>query len=1008
MGRVSKAQRVSQKKKASKPPSKPPISKFLKPKVTKKKTKRPPKVIKTIKKPTRPTVTRPTPRPKRPPTVFRPPPRDDFERSLTPTIIPRAFAQPSLTAPQRLGVSVRELLGVSPERIPQPPPTIQIRPRDDISTATSVQALFAPREQQIRTRAGRGGRQVAVTVPRPTPRTSVQAVQALFAPVPTVSRPPTTRTPLTSQERQAQARAVPIEVQREANLRALEASGDVTFGEAQARDLDPVTGFIQSFGGGARQEFENIGAIAGLGTAREEVGSLAVDLPFAVGEALFTREAPEGEGFFGLGFDFRPIGELGFEEAQRVSGVQQEKIGRKFAEDPARALGSIATIGAIEAGLFVATGGIGNVARRGIVGIAGRVATKKQTKIAQELARKADVALGEKNVGQFLEPIGDGRFHLSRGIDGLGNRGISVIKGDQAIIVRKTVNKAGDTIETVKEIKLFKGVKEAKRKKTLRPDRTLDETELELKRLGLTTETSTPRAVLGARSDVPSIIIDTKTRTIVNVAGEKIKVPPRIIGFNREVLAQGGLSPLQRPELVRIAGVQTKVFQSVKNQIETGLRPVKGKSLTIEGKPTDSTLSAIRAQERSGFTQAQARGFVFLTSDALKNPKEIFGIIKTQKTLPREALTPTELRTGRIGERKLSSLDEITSIGERPINVPTFEIFGSQALSPTAGIEFVKKASVAGLNVDDFFKGIVKSGKSTKATPKAKAPSFDEAEKALDKFAKEQGGFGQRSITTKGTPRQTSLRKISEAFEGQEFGFETTSRGLFLPRGARPRVRAPTGVRPLVVSVIPTELARQVDDLAQISGVGVGEGIRLDTGQRLVSDVIPELGVKTTNIFEPAPPRETVIPQFGVGQAQVQEPFLGQITIPTFGTPILPPRITTRRPPPRIPSLFGGAPPPVFPFGEQRRRRKIKKGRRSRLGRRIFDVADEPFGALTVGLGFFAEQETGRETIAELIGDDDRVLTRQERQARARLGRGGGRRRRQNFAEGFGLGDFFG
>jgi len=104
-----------------------------------------------------------------------------------------------------------------------------------------------------------------------------------------------------------------------------------------------------------------------------------------------------------------------------------------------------------------------------------------------------------------------------------------------------------------------------------------------------------------------------------------------------------------------------------------------------------------------------------------------------------------------------------------------------------------------------------------------------------------------------------------------------------------------------------------------------------------------------------------------------------------------------------------------FAFGEDERRRRERRGRRSRLGARLFDIADVPFGEVEVGLGFFIEQETGRETIAEAIGLDDigfgEPITRQERQARARLGvnnRGRGRgRRRSNNVAGLDLDSFF-
>lgn len=83
-----------------------------------------------------------------------------------------------------------------------------------------------------------------------------------------------------------------------------------------------------------------------------------------------------------------------------------------------------------------------------------------------------------------------------------------------------------------------------------------------------------------------------------------------------------------------------------------------------------------------------------------------------------------------------------------------------------------------------------------------------------------------------------------------------------------------------------------------------------------------------------------------------------------------------------------------------------RRGRSSRLGRRLFDIADEPFGKVAVGLGFFVEARRGETTIEEAlgIGNDDEFepITRQEKQARERLGRNGGSQE-----SGFGLDDFF-
>ena len=100
-----------------------------------------------------------------------------------------------------------------------------------------------------------------------------------------------------------------------------------------------------------------------------------------------------------------------------------------------------------------------------------------------------------------------------------------------------------------------------------------------------------------------------------------------------------------------------------------------------------------------------------------------------------------------------------------------------------------------------------------------------------------------------------------------------------------------------------------------------------------------------------------------------------------------------------------------FGIGAQRQGVGFRRKRKSGQGRRIFDIADEPFGKVAVGLGFFVEARRGQgDSIESVLGIPDEPLTRQERQARERLGVGGGRGRTDpsNFSEGFELGDFFG
>ncbi len=131
----------------------------------------------------------------------------------------------------------------------------------------------------------------------------------------------------------------------------------------------------------------------------------------------------------------------------------------------------------------------------------------------------------------------------------------------------------------------------------------------------------------------------------------------------------------------------------------------------------------------------------------------------------------------------------------------------------------------------------------------------------------------------------------------------------------------------------------------------------------------------------------------------IPELTTGQPTIPFFPDEPPPPP-----PPPVTPPVAGGlfgVPPAIADEIRRERRRQ----RQSRLGGRLFDIADEPFGAISVGLGFFVETERGEETIEQALGLPEEPLTRQERRARERLGRG--RRQQRGFAEGFDFSDFF-
>ncbi len=96
--------------------------------------------------------------------------------------------------------------------------------------------------------------------------------------------------------------------------------------------------------------------------------------------------------------------------------------------------------------------------------------------------------------------------------------------------------------------------------------------------------------------------------------------------------------------------------------------------------------------------------------------------------------------------------------------------------------------------------------------------------------------------------------------------------------------------------------------------------------------------------------------------------------------------------------ISGGFPSTILPFGQPLGRGSQpfrRRGRSSRVGRRLFDIADQPFGEISVGLGFFVEARRGETSVEQVLkgrglvddSDDFIPITRQEKQARARLGR---------------------
>jgi len=670
-----------------------------------------------------------------------------------------------------------------------------------------------------------------------------------------------------------------------------------------------------------------------------------------------------------LGFDFRstPDFEAGFEK----SGKIQERIGTRFAEDPARAVGSIFAVATIEAGLLVATGGVGNLARRGIIQVGKQIATTKGRKVAEKIAREQPAA--KKGIPQLIENLGDGRFAILQGFEEIGKRvgSIRVLKGGGAVV--QTTTKSGKIIE--KELDIITGI-------------TTKGTKGKLK--GKTIKVT---AQVERQADVPLIIVDTKKRLVKSaVTGAFEKELPRTRFFNKNIPDRTKF--LNNPDLLNIIGADEASIRIIGKK--TGLKAVKGKkfALVSEGRIPQATLRSIAEAEKFGQIKASARGLSVLTKDAGTRKGGLANLIGNfavkQEPLIGARLTAisgAEIREGiRIGATRPSATQVARGI-------------------PFAFTEIQQARTVGGLSLSRFLSP--DPTKIPKPKPRPKAKGRKPTEQARDDFDVLNPLPPSRQPRPvlqprqKGTPSPQPRTRTQDVFEA----FTTPETRV------RP-VRVPIGVRASIAGVIPTQIGRTFqtpiikDDFAVIQGELLGQRTGLGLAQdSFIGSVIPT-------------PQRTIRQPILDDRPLQQIPFFPQQTTPRLTTPqlIIPALdlgFVPRTPPPTVPTprlvtgLGGGLPTPFFPPSEaERKRRGTGKKRRSRLGGRLFDIADEPFGEVAVGLGFFVETERGETSIEEALGGfEDEPITRQEKQARARLGRG--RRRRENFAEGFDFGGFF-
>jgi len=941
----------------------------------------------------RPRVTRPrrVTRPPRP--VSRPPPRrDDLSLIATPFAAPR---------PRARGLTVRPpppslITTVISERAPidrtfTPPPLVtqavrpetRLPPRQVAGLLSGVSIAVAPFQRGEPVPPPRQLRTKAEAPSFFTSQPNIPIAKAMVGDFFQVSK---------TEE------IIPIEDVQLSSTGKFPAGRVISREEAAAPrfrefqdSLSPLEAAFGSFTGGARQEFENIGAIAGFGTAREEVGSLAVDLPFEVAEKTFTVKRGEGEGFFGLGFDFQFDPEAGAVESGRI----QRRIGERFEEDPARGLGSIATIGLFEAALFIGTGGAGTLAKRGIVGVGRKFAIPtKARKFVEKIAKEQPDA--KKGLPQIIENRGDGYFAIIQGTGEISKRGVSVLSPAKAVVVG--IGRRGE--EILSKVPIIKGVKRARifkkrgRRAKLDPKRA-------------------KAAVVTGEADVPVIIIDTKTRLIRNpLTGIVEKRKPSAFLFNKNIPDRNKF--LDDPSLLSITGVeQSQGIFAQRQIIATGLQAAKGKGFGVTGIPTPKTVFGTAAAEEAGIISASARGIHVLAEDLAANPRIIGGIAATLKPISRGAREGVEDIFGL--SPKLSAAEIKSGIEPSARNLLPFspvEIFSGKAIGGLGLSEFLspKGLRAARLRADKAVRRAAekraKEGKAPKAPKEAPSP-----EDIFKPTPSKQPRPILKEARPTAAPRPTQVGAVLEEFA---------------PIARVRPVRVPLATRVGIASILPTQLAGAIqpvrDDFKSFQATALGEQFKIDTGQRLVTPQKQAQPQALDQIFQPFPtlrkpkraPRPIQEPFLQTGLRIGEVPQFGLVT-PTrlgvdVGVPFDTPLTTPLRTPLVTPLRAPRAGLPLFPFGE-RRRRKGKKGRRSRLGRRLFDIADEPFGEVEVGLGFFIEQRTGRETIAEAIGIDEietEPITAQERRARERLRKKGKKNNNQfDFLAGTNLGSLF-
>jgi len=917
--------------------------------------------------------------------VFRPPEPTQIQPNIS-TIIPQVI-QPQPTTIRRVSKAESFVQSVTrPQIIATAPPTRSLIPFQGSPTKRQIGAA-----QERRISKAQRIAETRRVIPKPIPpRDDLERIEVrgqrefvpLFptpiTPLPIMISETGVPTKLRGDFFQFSKTGKIVPIQEALNKEGKLAKGRVIsaqeaaaprFGSAQAQAqiareagvddpaLVPFVSAFQSFTGGAGQEFRNIGSIAGIATARPAAGSLVFGLPFEVGGAVFTKEAPEGKGFAGLGFEFAFEPERG----AQVSGEIQRQIVEKFEEDPFRAAGSVVTAGTIEAAIFVGTGGLGRVG----LTVAKKFAEVKGRKAAEKIAEK----LAEKGVPQFVEHLGGTKFGLVKGTEAAAQRGV-VLSPFEAVAVGVKKNISGTLELITAKLPTIRGITLRGKKGKIPPEKAFVKVE--------------PTA----KAKVPFTVIDTSAK----VAGFK-KRQVVVTLFPEKVIKEIGF-----PTQATIRGVTDPKLLS-----RLGLEAVGKKATFAEGQLKGGAVRELIIAEEAGATRTVGKGFQFLGSDILENPKTLTNIALTGKTIggkPAKLSTTLVLESEALGGAKFSvDVAKGRGIFGKKLKGTTF--FGSKAeaqeLAKFTGIapeqlipkgKKVIKIQPTKAGETDIFGTFIGAGgaKVTKggAGTAAKAGQVLEPRpaQAVDDIAQIFRDVGKASI--KQTREFTNIG-VPLSLTGFRTGldFDVTQ-------------PIPTKLRSEQINLIKsTQKIIPVLDVDLGTKQGKLQGEALDffvpTKQRQVTRSLLDEDLIRTPEFKFAADERF---DFGFIVGQRFQPFTP--IVPVTRTRLKPPITTTRI---RPTGFF-----PFLPPFEEERRRKRAKTKKSRLGGRLFDIATEPFGEVEVGLGFFIEQTRPEQTIAEAIGLGEEPITRQERQARERLSK---RRRPRGFAEEFGLGDFF-